>query len=107
MASPKSLPKSLKAYFWDYPFSKLSLSTDRDLVIRRILSNGSWDAITWLRKAIGDEDLRKWILDHQGRGLSPRQLRFWELILDLPKRKVNTWVKVARGTEWHKRSESH
>ena len=106
MAAHESLPKSLKTYFWDYPFSKLSLSTDRDLVIRRVLSSGSWEAVRWLRKKIGDENLKKWLIAHKGRGLSPRQLRFWELILDLPKRQVNAWVKAARENEWNKRSAS-
>jgi len=103
MASLESLPKSLKPYFWDYPFSKLSLGTDRDLIIRRVLSFGSWEAILWIRKRIGDESLKKWLIAHQGHGLSPRQLRFWELILDLPKRQVNAWVRVARESEWNKR----
>ncbi|MBN2117499.1 MAG: hypothetical protein JW730_13060 [Anaerolineales bacterium] len=103
MASFEPLPKSLKPFFWDYPFSKLSLNTDRDLIIRRVLSSGSWDAVCWVRKEIGDENLKKWLIAHKGRGLSPRQLRFWELILDLPKRQVNTWVRVARETPWGKR----
>lgn len=103
MASFESLPKSLKPFFWDYPFSKLSFNADRDLIIRRVLSSGSWDAVLWVRKKIGDENLKKWLIAHQGRGLSPRQLRFWELILDLPKRQVNAWVKTARETPWGKR----
>ncbi len=107
MASLESLPKSLKPYFWDYPFSKLSLSTDRDLIIRRILANGSWDAVRWLKRKIGEENLRKWLIAHHGRGLSPRQLRYWELVLDLPKRQVDAWVKAAKETEWNRRQESH
>jgi len=103
MAAPEPLPKSLKPYFGDYPFSKLSLRRDRELVIRRVLSSGSWDAVCWLRKKIGDEDLKKWLIIHRGRGLSPRQLRFWELVLELPKRDVNAWVKVARETPWGRR----
>ena len=103
MASFEPLPKSLKAYFWDYPFSKLSLNTDRDLIIRRLLSSGSWEAVLWVRKKIGDESLKKWLIAHQGRGLSPRQLRFWGLVLDLPDRQVNTWVKSAKETPWGKR----
>lgn len=103
MASSGPLPKGLKPYFWDYPFSKLSLRTDRDLIIRRVLSSGSWDAVRWLRKKIGDENLKKWLIAHKGRGLSPRQLRFWELILDLPKRQVDAWVRMAKETPWGKR----
>ncbi len=103
MASLEPLPKSLKPFFWDYPFSKLSLKTDRDLIIRRVLSSGSWEAVLWLKKKIGDEDLKKWLIARQGRGLNPRQLRFWGLVLDLPDRYVNTWIESANETPWGKR----
>jgi hypothetical protein len=103
MASFEPLPKNLKRYFWDYPFSKLSLSTDRDLIIRRVLSSGSWEAVLWVKKKIGDENLKKWLIAHQGRGLSPRQLRFWGLALDLPDHQVNNWVSTARENPWENR----
>lgn len=103
MASVKSLPQNLKPYFWDYSFSKLSLNKDRELIIRRVLSNGSWETVLWLRKKIGDENLRQWLMAHQGRGLSPRQLRFWGLVLDLPDRQVNDWVNSANEHPWGRR----
>jgi len=95
-----SLPKSVRAYFWDYPSTKLSLKSDRELIIRRILTSGSWESIQWLRKQIGDVALREWLIAHRGRGLSPRQLRFWALLLDISKRQVNSWVGVSRNNPW-------
>jgi hypothetical protein len=103
MASFDPLPKSLKPFFWDYPFSRLSLTTDRDLIIRRVLSNGSWEAVLWLRKKVGDENLKKWLITHRGRGLSPRQLRFWSLVLDLPDSQVSNWINSATENPWGKR----
>jgi hypothetical protein len=103
MASFEHLPKSLKPFFWDHSFSKLSLNTDRDLIIRRILSSGSWEAVLWLKKKIGDKNLKKWLVSYQGRGLSPRQLRYWGLILDLPDVQVNKWVNSAKENPWGKR----
>ncbi len=103
MAAFEPLPKSLKPYFWDYTFSKLSLNTDRDLIIRRVLSSGSWDAVLWLKKKIGNEKLKMWMVVHQGRGLSSRQLRFWGLVLGLPDRQVSDWVKLTKETPWGKR----
>jgi hypothetical protein len=103
MASSDPLPKHLKPIFWDFPFSKLSFVKDRDLIIRRILSHGSWDAILWLKKKTGDENLKKWLIAHQGRGLSPRQLRYWGLIFDLPDRVINNWVDSAKENPWGKR----
>jgi hypothetical protein len=103
MVSFKPLPQSLKPYFWDYSFSKLSLDTDRDFIIRRILSSGSWEAVIWLKKKIGDEELKEWLITHRGRGLSPRQIRYWGLILDLPDRQVDNWVNFAKENPWGRR----
>lgn len=103
MATFEPLPKSLKPYFWDYSFSKLSLETDRDLIIRRVLSTGSWEAVIWLKKKIGNRNLKEWLITHQGRGLSPRQLRYWGLVLNLPDRQVNKWIKAATENPWGKR----
>lgn len=97
------LPESLRAYFWDYAFDGLSWESDRELIVRRLLTNGSWEAITWLRKRIGDGALRKWLIAHQGRGLSPRQLRFWSLVLGLPARRANAWTLAARTNPWNQR----
>ena len=97
------LPEQLRSLFWDYAFSQLSLATDRDLIIRRILINGSWDAVRWLRKRLGDPELRDWLITHRGRGLTPRQLRFWGVLYDLPARQVNQWVKTAQTGVWDKR----
>ena len=98
-----SLSKSLQKYFWDYSLKDLSWSKDRDLIIRRLLTDGSWESILWLRKRIGDDSLRRWLITHQARGLSPRQIRFWSLVLDLPKLRVETWTQAARSSPWSQR----
>ena len=95
-----SLPDNLYKLFWDYPSKELSWETDRDLIIRRILTDGSWQAIVWLRKQMGDEALRQWLVSHRGRGLSPRQIRFWELLLALPKKQTNDWVHASQSMPW-------
>ncbi|MBI4640767.1 MAG: hypothetical protein HY731_08740 [Candidatus Tectomicrobia bacterium] len=101
--SSSKLPGMLRALFWDYEFEELTWEYDRDLIIRRVLIDGTWDAVTWLRSCIGDIGLREWIKRHQGRGLSPKQLRFWELILGLPHRQVNAWLKAEERKVWDKR----
>lgn len=103
MSGKSGLPEQLRPFFWDYDFSKLSLTRDQNLIIRRILSDGSWDAVRWLRKKLGDQELREWLINHRGRGLSPRQLRFWGLLYNLPARHVNQWVKTAQTGVWDKR----
>jgi hypothetical protein len=103
MTAGSKLPNEVLAYFWDYPSTRLSLAKDQSLILRRILMDGSWDAILWLREQVGDDAIRKWLLDYRGRGLSPRQLRFWELILNLTADEVDGWVRTASQSPWGRR----
>jgi hypothetical protein len=99
-ASPAALPECLRAFFWDYPFDELSWEANRDLIVRRLLTNGSWEALIWLRQKLCDGELRKWLIAHRGRGLSPRQLRYWSLVLGLPRGQTNAWIRAARAGPW-------
>ncbi len=101
--APVHLPQSLREFFWDYRFDQLSWGRDRDLVIRRLLTVGSWDSILWLRRQIGDAALRDWIIARRGRGLTARQLRFWALVLNLPQKQIDVWVKQAASNPWSAR----
>jgi hypothetical protein len=92
--SSAKLPRLLRRFFWDYGFNVLAWERDRDFITGRILTHGNWEAVTWLRSAAGDQGLRQWIMQHQGRGLSPQLLRFWELVLRLPHREVSTWLET-------------
>jgi hypothetical protein len=98
------VPSSLRSLFWDCDFAQLDWQQHRDFIIRRVLAEGSWDAICWLRARLGDPLLREWIERHQGRSLSPQQLRFWELILELPREAVDTWLRSEERTIWEGRT---
>ncbi len=98
------LPAMLRALFWDCDFEALTWENDRDLITARVLASGGWDAVTWLRSCLGDCALRDWIERRQGRGLSPQQLRFWELILGMPHRQVNVWLAAEGRKIWEKRA---
>lgn len=98
------LPSHLSTLFWDYEFNELSWEKNRDLIIARILSKGEWSDVSWLRSKCSDEEIRYWIIKHKGSCLDPPRLRFWELILELPHKKVNAWVRNERRTLWEQRS---
>jgi hypothetical protein len=98
-----SLPASLKIYFWDVNFETLRWEQYRNFITRRILQRGDWEAIGWLRAQLTDAGLRAWLEEHEGGGLESRQIRFWELMLDMDKRKTNRWVKKARSQIWERR----
>ena len=97
------LPERLRPLFWDHDFSQLDWQRHRDFVIGRILEAGPWDTICWLRKEVGDETLRDWIERHRGRSLSSQQLRFWQLILDLPAETVDAWLQTPERKIWENR----
>jgi len=97
------LPERLKPFFWDHQFVRLTWEADADLIKSRILAAGDWDAVRWLRRSLGDEALRTWLERRRGAGLSSRQLRFWELVLDLSHREVNGWLADPRREVWEGR----
>src|SRR5579862_8092644 len=100
MRKSKNLPGSLKPLFWDCNFSNVSWNRHRDFVIARVLQSGTWDQIKWIRSRIDDRMLKQWFLRRRGRGFSGRQLRFWELILRLPRRTVNRWMNEPAQRLW-------
>ena len=97
------LPEELRAFFWDCEFAGLRWRRHRDFIIGRVLGSGTWAAVKWLRSRADDAALRAWILRRRGRGLSPPQLRFWELILNLPHRQVTAWLRAPERQIWDHR----
>ena len=97
------LPKRLRPLFWDHDFDDLTWKADTDLIIGRILAVGDWESVQWLRRRLPKPDLRDWIERRHGAGLSAKQLRFWELILELPHRLVNTWLADPGRQVWEGR----
>jgi hypothetical protein len=98
-----SLPRSVASLFWDYPEKRLSLARDRELVIRRILAEGGLVHMRFIRHRVGDEAIREVLVRSQARGLSPQRIRFWQLLLDVPARLANAWVRSARAGTWARR----
>lgn len=101
----KALPASVKKLFWDTDTRSLRWDRHREAIIGRVLAVGTWTDVTWLRQRVGDAALREWILRHEGRGLTPQQLRFWQLLLDLPRRQVDLWLRSPSRQVWDRRAE--
>lgn len=102
-AEKTQLPGSFRQFFWDYDFGSLTWEENHHFIVARILASGDWESITWVRKKVGDAGLRQWIMERQGRGLTPRQLRFWQLILNLPRRDVDAWLAAPERQTWDRR----
>jgi len=98
------LPASLRAYFWDYEANRLSWGRNRHTIVHRLLQNGGLDAVNWLRAHLGDAELREFLVRRHGRGISARRLRFWGLILDIPRAEVDACIAAEASNPWHRRT---
>jgi hypothetical protein len=100
-AGPKEeLPPALAPLFWNCAPGAVSLRDHADFVAGRVLSEGSWDAILWLRRERGDAAIEDYLRRTSGRLLSPRQLRLWECLLGLPHDLVTSWIERPERRIW-------
>ncbi len=90
-------------YFWDVDFHSIELEQHKNFIIRRILQAGDLESLRWLRTKFGDDILRDWIVSHNARGLSPRQIRYWALILEIDSHLADQWVTEASNSIWGRR----
>lgn len=103
-AEPRGLPAELKPLFWDCAFRELRWESYQDFIIGRVLAEGDWEAVKWVLERAGRDGVRAWILRRRGRGLEPRQLRFWEQVLGLPHRAVSEWLEDQAALPWGSRT---
>jgi hypothetical protein len=101
----RNLPKFLRPLFWEYDFEALRWPRDTHLVTSRILAYGDLHSFSWLRRNLTGEGLRRWSMLYGGRGLDPPRLRYWELLLDLPKPEVDRWIEEMLKDPWHRRTD--
>ena len=102
----RRLPPALREFFWDCDFARLSWRRHREFIMVRVLAEGTWQAIQWLRGKVTDRVLRALIIRRKGRGLDSQQLRFWELVLGLPRRHVNAWLRDPVRRIWEGRTRA-
>ncbi len=101
---PLSLPPEVRSLFWEYGEHDISLERERDFVIGRVLSAGDWESLLWLRRELGDVALRDYLDRTGGRHLSSRQLRLWQVLLDLPDEMVTRWLQRESRRVWDRRA---
>ena len=98
------LPSEIRKLFWEYDIRTISWEKDRDLIVNKILHYGSWDAVLWLRAQFPAEALRDWLIERNGNGLDAKRLKYWELMLDIPKRTVDGWIAHVNENPWSKKT---
>lgn len=97
-------PNHVQALFWDVDPRQVSLDRDVAFILGRVLSAGGFRSIQWLRTVLGDGVIRSYLERTRGRHLSARQLRFWEVILDLPRPMVEGWLRDEARKIWERRA---
>jgi hypothetical protein len=102
----EKLPEMLRPLFWDTDFSKLCPERHQSYICQRIIEHGDLNALRWMVRYYGKARLRRWIIERQGRGLSPRALRFWQHMLRIPKRTVDQWLQSRPEPSWPPKSDS-
>jgi hypothetical protein len=103
---PVELPELLGRYFWDYAPGRLTWPENRHTIVGRLLEAGGLDAVRWLRRTIGDQEIRDFLVEHRGRGMDPKRLRYWELILGLREEQVDGWIEAALASPWYGRTNA-
>ena len=94
------MPAPLRSLLWDYRGRRLRIDHDRDFLVRRVLAEGGWNEFRALRSRLTDDVIRQALVGSDARGLSPARIRFWQLVLDIPSRQANEWVRSARAGTW-------
>jgi len=81
--APASFPDEVRRLFWDVDPVAIDLRLHRDYVMQRIMTRGSWAAMTWLRASYAPAELADF-LRHKGMRLPPRERAYWGLIAGVP-----------------------
>jgi hypothetical protein len=103
-ADSDCLPERFRRFFWEADADGLTWGRRRDYITLRLLGAGDWEAVRWVRERLGDAELRRFLRRRRGRGLSPQQLRYWELAVDLTHEEVTAWIEAARAGAWERRA---
>jgi hypothetical protein len=72
-----SLPDFLRVLFPGYRLDALKLPEHLDLVMLHVLTRGGDEHKRWLVRRFGDDGVRRWIVNQQGRGLTVSQMSPW------------------------------
>jgi len=104
--SANPIPSPVRKLFWDLEPRYLRLDQDEEMIIGRVLASGPWETVKWLRSIVGDDAIRQWIEEHDGHGLSPRQLRYWQLMLGISAGVVDAWLRSPGRQVWDRRGRT-
>jgi hypothetical protein len=65
---------------WDVDPASLDFDRDRALIFERVMTRGTWEAMTWLRARYSREAIADFVTKEGTRRLAPRDLAYWALV---------------------------
>jgi hypothetical protein len=77
------IPDAVARLLWDVDAARLDFDRDRGLVIERVMSRGTWEAMQWLRRRYSKVVLAEFVRSRGARVLAPRDLAYWSLVCDV------------------------
>ena len=72
-----ALPKLLRPLFWQNRLADINFQQHTDHVVLQVLAYGDSRQVNWLRRRLGDDGIRKWIVARRGKGLTRKQMLRW------------------------------
>ena len=71
------LPVELRDLFWEFDARELRVAKAKATIILKVLTRGRETHKAWLAQRFGREQVRRWIVARQGRGLTTAIMREW------------------------------
>jgi len=77
------LPDFVARLLWDVDPAAVDLERDAPLVLERVMSRGSWEAMKWLRARYSRDRIADYLVRQGARRLSPRDVAYWAAICEV------------------------
>ena len=74
------LPQAVARLLWDVDVRNIDLELHRSLVLERVMTRGTWEAMQWLRRRYSAEVIADFVRTRGRRLLAPRDLAYWSLV---------------------------
>jgi len=77
----ETLPDNAKTLFQEVKIDSLDLKKHRDFIVSRIIEDGTFGDVKWLRENYSDEDITEVV--KKARNISRSTASYWQLILNI------------------------
>jgi hypothetical protein len=78
-----SIPKSAAPFFQEYNFQRLDPTTDRSLIVARILAYGNREELRWLFNCYGRKEIQSWVIENGFTKLPLKRYNLWCVLLEV------------------------